>query len=404
MMGAGEPAEQAAPLRGIKVIEFTHMVMGPTAGVILGDLGADVIKVEPLKGDNTRRLTGSGAGYFPMYNRNKRSIALDLKNEKGREVALQLIQSADIVLENFRPGTMAKLGLDYDSLKSTHPRLIYCSLKGFLSGPYENRVALDEVTQMMGGLAYMTGLPNRPLRAGSSVIDITGGMFGVIAILSALHERQTTEVGSHITSALFETTAFLVGQHMAQQAVSGEAPPPMSVRQSAWAIYDVFQLDSGERLFVGIGSDALWYRFCEEFELAEWAADDSLSTNAGRVVAREHLLEAITRLFSPMSLQALSDRLDRAGLPFAPINTPGDLFNDPHLTASGGLLPLHLTDGDRAGQQTTLPRLPVEFGLTKPPLHRDVPQAGAHNHEVLSELGLDADAVATLIQDGVISR
>ena len=403
MMGAGEPADQAAPLRGIKVIEFTHMVMGPTAGVILGDLGADVIKVEPLKGDNTRRLTGSGAGYFPMYNRNKRSIALDLKNEKGREIALQLIQSADIVLENFRPGTMAKLGLDYDSLKSMHPRLIYCSLKGFLSGPYENRVALDEVTQMMGGLAYMTGLPERPLRAGSSVIDITGGMFGVIAILSALHERQTTEVGSHITSALFETTAFLVGQHMAQQAGSGEAPPPMSVRQSAWAIYDVFQLDSGERLFVGIVSDSLWYRFCEEFELAEWAADDSLSTNAGRVVAREHLLEAINRLFSPMSLQALSDRLDRAGLPFAPINTPGDLFNDPHLTASGGLLPLHLTDGDRAGQQTTLPRLPVEFGLTKPPLHRDVPQAGAHNHEVLSELGLDADAVATLIQDSVIS-
>ena len=403
MMGAGEPADQAAPLRGIKVIEFTHMVMGPTAGVILGDLGADVIKVEPLKGDNTRRLTGSGAGYFPMYNRNKRSIALDLKNEKGREIALQLIQSADIVLENFRPGTMAKLGLDYDSLKSMHPRLIYCSLKGFLSGPYENRVALDEVTQMMGGLAYMTGLPERPLRAGSSVIDITGGMFGVIAILSALHERQTTEVGSHITSALFETTAFLVGQHMAQQAVSGEAPPPMSVRQSAWAMHDVFQLDSGERLFVGIVSDSLWYRFCEEFELAEWAADDSLSTNAGRVVAREHLLEAINRLFSPMSLQALSDRLDRAGLPFAPINTPGDLFNDPHLTASGGLLPLHLTDGDRAGQQTTLPRLPVEFGLTKPPLHRDVPQAGAHNHEVLSELGLDADAVATLIQDGVIS-
>ena len=403
MMGAGEPADQAAPLRGIKVIEFTHMVMGPTAGVILGDLGADVIKVEPLKGDNTRRLTGSGAGYFPMYNRNKRSIALDLKNEKGREIALQLIQSADIVLENFRPGTMAKLGLDYDSLKSMHPRLIYCSLKGFLSGPYENRVALDEVTQMMGGLAYMTGLPERPLRAGSSVIDITGGMFGVIAILSALHERQTTEVGSHITSALFETTASLVGQHMAQQAVSGEAPPPMSVRQSAWAMHDVFQLDSGERLFVGIVSDSLWYRFCEEFELAEWAADDSLSTNAGRVVAREHLLEAINRLFSPMSLQALSDRLDRAGLPFAPINTPGDLFNDPHLTASGGLLPLHLTDGDRAGQQTTLPRLPVEFGLTKPPLHRDVPQAGAHNHEVLSELGLDADAVATLIQDGVIS-
>lgn len=404
MTGAGESAAQAAPLRGIKVIEFTHMVMGPTAGVILGDLGADVIKVEPLKGDNTRRLTGSGAGYFPMYNRNKRSIALDLKHPKGRDVALQLIQSADIVLENFRPGTMANLGLDYDSLRRAHPGLIYCSLKGFLSGPYENRVALDEVTQMMGGLAYMTGLPDRPLRAGSSVIDITGGMFGVIAILSALHQREATGAGSHVTSALFETTAFLVGQHMAQQAVSGEAPPPMSVRQSAWAIYDIFHLDSGDRLFVGIVSDSLWLRFCEEFGLTEWAADESLSTNAGRVAAREQLLAAINRLFSPMDIASLSERLDRAGLPFSPINTPGDLFTDPHLTASGGLLPVHLTDGDRAGEATALPRLPVEFGQTKPPLHKDVPHAGAHNREVLSELGLDSETIAALISEGVLSN
>ena len=208
MTGGEETHAQCAPLKGIKVIEFTHMVMGPTAGVILGDLGADVIKVEPLNGDNTRRLQGSGAGYFPMYNRNKRSIALDLKNPEGRKVALDLIHSADIVLENFRPGTMANLGLDYDTLEPSHPALIYCSLKGFLSGPYEHRVALDEVTQMMGGLAYMTGLPDQPMRAGSSVIDITGGMFGVIAILSALHQRQASGKGVHVTSALFETTAF----------------------------------------------------------------------------------------------------------------------------------------------------------------------------------------------------
>ena len=404
MTEAGQPVAQEAPLRGIKVIEFTHMVMGPTAGVILGDLGADVIKVEPVKGDNTRRLSGSGAGYFPMYNRNKRSLALDLKHPKGRELALQLVQSADIVLENFRPGTMANLGLDYDSLKSGNPGLIYCSMKGFLSGPYENRVALDEVTQMMGGLAYMTGLPDRPLRAGSSVIDITGGMFGVIAVLSALHHRQTTGEGSHVTSALFETTAFLVGQHMAQQAVSGEPPPPMSVRQSAWAVYDIFDLDSGEKLFVGIVSDSIWRRFCEEFALEDWAADDSLATNAGRVAARDKLLTGIQQLFSPMDLTTLSERLDRAGLPFSPINTPGDLFNDPHLAASGGLLPLHLTDGERAGEATALPRLPIEFGFTKPPLHRDLPRAGAHNHEVLSELGLDTDTIDALIEDGVLSN
>lgn len=395
--------EQAAPLRGVKVVEFTHMVMGPTAGVILGDLGADVIKVEPLAGDNTRRLKGSGAGYFPMYNRNKRSIALDLKSPRGQSIALQLIQSADIVLENFRTGTMAKLGLDYETLQSDHPGLIYCSLKGFLSGPYENRVALDEVTQMMGGLAYMTGLPDRPLRAGSSVIDITGGMFGVIAILSALHRRRETGEGSHVTSALFETTAFLVGQHMAQQAVSGEAPPPMSVRQSAWAVYDIFELESGERLFVGIVSDTLWQRFCGEFNLSEWAADASLATNAGRVEKRERLITAIRALFAPMSLEGLSERLDRAGLPFSPINTPGDLFNDPHLTASGGLMPVHLTDGDHAGQAATLPRLPVEFDNHKPPLHRDLPGAGAHNYEVLQELGLDDETIADLARDGIVS-
>ena len=395
--------EQAAPLRGVKVVEFTHMVMGPTAGVILGDLGADVIKVEPLAGDNTRRLKGSGAGYFPMYNRNKRSIALDLKSPRGQSIALQLIQSADIVLENFRTGTMAKLGLDYETLQSDHPGLIYCSLKGFLSGPYENRVALDEVTQMMGGLAYMTGLPDRPLRAGSSVIDITGGMFGVIAILSALHRRRETGEGSHVTSALFETTAFLVGQHMAQQAVSGEAPPPMSVRQSAWAVYDIFELESGERLFVGIVSDTLWQRFCGEFNLSEWAADASLATNAGRVEKRERLKTAIRALFAPMSLEGLSERLDRAGLPFSPINTPGDLFNDPHLTASGGLMPVHLTDGDHAGQAATLPRLPVEFDNHKPPLHRDLPGAGAHNYEVLQELGLDDETIADLARDGIVS-
>ena len=404
MTGSRGAEEQLAPLRGIKVIEFTHMVMGPTAGVILGDLGADVIKVEPLKGDNTRRLKGSGAGYFPMYNRNKRSITLDLKHPEGQNVALKLIQSADIVLENFRTGTMAKLGLDYKSLAPANPGLIYCSLKGFLSGPYENRVALDEVTQMMGGLAYMTGLPDRPLRAGSSVIDITGGMFGVIAILSALHQRRETGQGSHVTSALFETTAFLVGQHMAQQAVSGEPPPPMSVRQSAWAVYDIFELNSGERLFVGIVSDTLWQRFCAEFSLADWAADESLSSNAGRVAERDRLLPAIRELFAPMTLASLSERLDRAGLPFSPINTPGDLFEDPHLTASGGLLPIHLTDGDHAGLQTTLPRLPVEFGDKKPPLHRDLPRAGAHSAEVLRELGFSDDDIDRLAATGAVGN
>jgi crotonobetainyl-CoA:carnitine CoA-transferase CaiB-like acyl-CoA transferase len=282
--------DSALPLAGIKVVEFTHMVMGPAAGVILADLGADVVKIEPLKGDNTRRLKGSGGGYFSMYNRNKASLCLDLKSEQGLALAQDIIAASDVMIENFRPGAMDKLGLGYEAMRQRNAGLVYCSLKGFLSGPYAHRTALDEVTQMMGGLAYMTGLPDRPMRAGSSVIDITGGMFGVIGILAALEARHSSGKGRHVTSSLFETTAFMVGQHIAQQGVLGEEPPPMSVRRSAWSVYDIFESATGERVFVGVVSDSLWQRFCEEFDLADLAADAGYSTNNERVARRDTLI------------------------------------------------------------------------------------------------------------------
>ena len=274
-----------APLSGLRVVEFTHMVMGPAVGAILVELGAEVIKVEPVGGDATRQLLGSGAGYFSMYNRNKKSVCLDLKNPRGLAIARRLAASADIVVENFRAGTMDKLGLGYDSLAAENPRLIYCSEKGFLSGPYEHRTALDEVAQMMGGLAYMTGPPGRPLRAGTSVIDVTGGMFGVIGILAALEQRHRTGRGQKVASSLFETTVYLVGQHMAQKAVTGQAARPMPVRISAWAIYDVFETRDGEQVFVGVVSDSLWEKFCAAFELRELGANprlqDELAACAG---------------------------------------------------------------------------------------------------------------------------
>ena len=268
------------PLQGIKVVEFTHMVMGPTVGLILADLGAEVVKIEPLNGDKTRHLEGSGAGYFPMYNRNKKSVCVDLKSEKGRQFARRLVKKSDVVIENFRLGAMDKLGFGYEQLSAFNPRLIYCSLKGFLPGPYGSRTALDEVAQMIGVLAYMTGLPGKPMRAGSSVIDITGGMFGVIGILAAVERRHKTGLGGIVTSALFETTVFMMGQHMAQQAVSGEAPMPMSQRQSAWSIYDVFRSKEGESVFIGVVSDTLWVKFCEVFELDTFAADAALASNS----------------------------------------------------------------------------------------------------------------------------
>lgn len=384
------------PLEDLKVVEFTHMVMGPATGVVLADLGAVVTKIEPIEGDKTRRLKGSGAGYFPMYNRNKRSVCIDLKSAEGKEVALNLIREADVLIENFRPGAMEKLGFGYAAMSQLNPRLIYCSLKGFLTGPYENRTALDEVTQMMGGLAYMTGLPDKPMRAGSSVIDITGGMFGVIGILSALHERHTSGKGRHVTSSLFETTAYFVGQHMAQEVVLGEAPPPMSVRRSAWSIYEIFNCKNDERVFVGVVSDTLWKHFCKEFELHEFAADSSLDKNNDRVKQKDRIIPVIKELFSGLDKQTLMDRLERAGIPFAPINTPSDLFNDPHLN-SGGLLPVTTPQGI-----ANLPSLPIELDGKRTVLHHDLPKEGEDTIRVLKDAGYSDKQIAELIDLKVV--
>lgn len=385
------------PLKDLKVVEFTHMVMGPTAGVILADLGADVTKIEPLNGDNTRRLKGSGAGYFPMYNRNKKSLCIDLKSDQGKEVVLKLISEADILIENFRPGAMDKLGFGYETLNKINPRLIYCSLKGFLKGPYEHRTALDEVTQMMGGLAYMTGLPDKPMRAGSSVIDITGGMFGVIGILTAIHERHLTGVGKLVTSSLYETTAFMVGQHMAQQAVSGVEPPPMSIRSSAWSVYDIFLSKDGEKVFVGVVSDSLWRNFCKEFELTKFSEDRSLDSNNERVKRRDEILPTIESLFASMDKQTLMDRLDRAGVPFAPINKPADLFDDPHLN-QGGLIEVTLANNTK----TKLPALPLEMNGQRPELYHDLPTEGEDSASVLQAAGIDADTIEKLKAESII--
>ena len=375
----------ALPLSGLTVVEFTHMVMGPSIGVILADLGADVLKVEPEGGDQTRRLLGSGAGYFPMFNRNKRSICLDLKSKTGLADARKLAEGADILVENFRPGTLNRLGLGYASFKTSNPGLIYCSAKGFLAGPYENRTALDEVTQMMGGLAYMTGPPGRPLRAGTSVVDISGGMFGVIGILAALERRHRTGKGAEIKCALFETTAFLVGQHMAQKVVTGQAARPMPVRVSAWAIYDVFETkNEGEQLFVGVVSDSQWAAFCRAFGLDDLGSTPGYAANNQRVLARDIILPRIRALFAGYTREQLVTELAALGLPFAPIARPEDLFDDPHLTASGGLLPVAIPGGALA----YLPALPLEIDGERPGVRRGVPAAGAHQAEIRQAHGL----------------
>ena len=391
-------SDNQALLAGIKVVEFTHMVMGPTVGAILAELGADVIKVEPIGGDATRRLLGSGAGYFPMYNRGKKSICLDLKAADGLAVAKKLAASADVVVENFRPGAMDRLGLGADALRAENPRLIYCSEKGFLPGPYEERTALDEVAQMMGGLAYMTGPPGRPLRAGASVIDVTGGMFGVIGVLAALERRHRTGEGASVQSALFETTAYLVGQHMAQKAVTGKPAAPMPARVSAWAIYDVFETADDDQVFVGVVTDALWAKFCALFGLDALWADESLRANNARVLARDRVLPVVRAELKKFSKAELIARLDGSGLPFAPIGKPEELFDDPHLLAGGGLAPVTLDDG----RETRLPVLPIAVDGQRTGGAAVLPKAGDDSRAVLAGLGLDEREIEALLASGAV--
>jgi crotonobetainyl-CoA:carnitine CoA-transferase CaiB-like acyl-CoA transferase len=385
------------PLAGIRVVEFTHMVMGPTCGMVLADLGAEVIKVEPIEGDRTRHLLGAGAGFFPMFNRNKKSIALDLRNPQGLEAALRLCVGADVVAQNFRPGTMDKYGLGWAALSRLNSRLVYVNHTGFLPGPYEHRTALDEVVQMMGGLAYMTGRPGDPLRAGTSVNDIMGGMFGAIGAMAALMQRAQTGQGQEVNSALFENNVFLVGQHMLQYAITGQAAAPMPERISAWALYDVFTVKDGEQIFLAAVSDAQWGVFCDALGFDDLKADPALRTNNDRVRLRPTLLAELRSRLAGRPAAELSAIFEARGLPFAPITRPEDLYDDPHLKATGGLADIRLPDGERAGEvaQTTL--FPITLGGERLGVRLDPPTLGEHTRELLIELGY-ADAQIAAMQ------
>ncbi len=395
--------QKMLPYAGIRIVEFTHMVMGPTCGMVLSDLGAEVIKVEPIDGDKTRDLVGSGAGFFPMFNRNKKSIAVDMKSAEGIELVKKLITTADVVSENFKPQTMSKLGLDYATLKKTNPRLIYVSHKGFLPGPYDHRTALDEVVQMMGGLAYMTGPEDRPLRAGSSVNDIMGGVFGAIGVMAALRQRDITGEGQEIQSSLFENNVFLVGQHMMQYAVTGKPAKPMPSRISAWAIYDVFELGNGEKVFLAVVTDTQWKIFCDVFGFSDLFDDPSLKLNNQRVAARPTLIPEIKKRISGYSAAQISAIFEEHGLPFAPITKPEELFNDPHLIATGGLVPITLTDGPRAGDQTAAPLLPIMMNGQRLGVRLNPPKSGEQTKEILAELGYSEGEIKNLLSKGSVA-
>ena len=389
-------SDKKLPLEGLRVVEFTHMVMGPTCGMVLADMGAEVIKVEPIEGDRTRHLLGSGAGFFPMFNRNKKSIQINLQSPEGAEMARKLCATADVVAENFKPGSMAKYGLDYASLSAHNPKIIYASLKGFLPGPYDHRTALDEVVQMMGGLAYMTGRPGDPLRAGTSVNDIMGGMFGAIGVLGALIQRGITGRGQEVQSALFENNVFLVGQHMLQYAITGKAAEPMPNRISAWAVYDVFTVKNGAQIFLAAVSDAQWATFCDVLGFADLKADARYSDNNARVSMRTELLPELRRRLEAFTAAELTAIFEKAGLPFAPIVKPEELFDDPHLNATGGLADVRLTDGPKAGQTARAALFPFTMDGQRLGVRYQPPHQGENTDELLQGLGLNAAEIERL--------
>lgn len=397
---SSQSPETDLPLAGLRVLDFGHTVMGPTCGVVLADLGAEVIRIEPPAGDRTRRLGGFGTGFFGAFNRNKTSLALDLKQAEGRAVLLKLVATADILLENFAPDTMERLGLGYEDLRAINPRLIYCALKGYLPGPYEKLPALDEVVQMQGGLAYMTGLPGRPMRAGTSVVDIMGGVFGVVGILAALRQREQTGQGQKVQSALFESLAFLVGQHMAAGAIAGQRVPPMTARRITWAVYDVFQAQDGQ-VFVGVTSDQHWQRLCAAFSLPEALAQDPdlAASNGQRVAGRDRIMPELERIFSGLPVATVLERCRAAFIPCAPVAHPEDLFTDPHLLAGGVMGETALTDTVRA----LLPMTPLNLGGAAITLRRQPPRIGEGGAAILAGLGYAPAEIGRMLESGILA-
>ncbi len=394
-----ESVNSQLPLYGIRVLELGHTVMGPTCGMVLADMGADVYKVERTgKGDETRSLKGFGAGFFTYFNRNKKSIAINLKSEKGKALLLDLVERVDVLIENFGPGTVDRLGIGYEMCKKRNSSLIYCSLKGFMPGPYEKRPALDEVVQMMGGLAYMTGPSGRPLRAGASVTDILGGTYGAVGILAALYRRRITGKGTLVQASLFEAVAFLVGQHMAVAAITGQAPPPMPERGRTWSVYDLFTTADAQQIFIGITSERHWQRMCVTFEFSDWQSDERLASNQSRIDERHWFLRELQKRLGVLTKDELIQLAEKADIPYAQVNRPEDLLTDLHLTDSGGLADTQLPEGGLA----KLPKIPLRLDEKSFELRHHPPRIGQGGNELLKQCGITNKDIKELSDKNII--
>lgn len=379
-------SEGFKPLEGIRVVEMSHMIMGPSCGMFLGFLGAEVIKIEPPEGDKTRNLTGMGRGFFPTFNRGKKSVTLDLKSEQGRSALDGLLKTADVFVENFRDESLAGMGFAPDVVRMKYPQLIVASCKGFLHGPYENRTAMDEVVQMMTGMAYMTGPTGRPLRIGSSANDIMGGLFGAFSVLGALLQRGKDGAGRAIRIGLFENCLLLVAQHMVQFDIEGREAPPMPEREFSWPVYDIFETREGRQIFIGAVTEGQWATLCDILGLGELRDDPRLQKRMDQINARDWTIPIFANAVAACGFEELIAAFEPAGIPFSPIHRPAEMYDDPHVNRPGGLLTSRLPEG----ATYRAPGFPFEVdGQAPVPFGLDIPEIGGDTRSVLATLGLE---------------
>ncbi|HLB12288.1 MAG TPA: CoA transferase [Dehalococcoidia bacterium] len=394
----------SAPLEGIRIVDLTRAMAGPYCSMMLADMGAEVIKVEvPGKGDESRSwgppFQGGESAYFLSINRNKRSITLDLKKEPGREVLSLLLRRADVLLENFSPGTMARLGFSYDRVKDLNPRIVYCSISGFgQSGPQSHLPAYDQILQGMGGLMSITG-PDEgpPIKVGVAIADIAAGIFGAFATLAALYHRQQTGVGQWVDTSLLDSQVALLSFQAGRYFATGEAPGCAGNHHPLLAPSGAFRTGDGY-VCVAAGNDKLWQCLCRAMAYLDLLDDPRFGTNPDRVANRDALVAALEERFSALSTQEIVKRLEAEGIPAGPIRNLHQVFSDPQVLHLG----LKQTVQHPTAGEIAVTGIPYRFSASPAQIRRPPPLLGEHTEEVLQELGLGKEEVSRLREEGVI--
>ena len=393
-----------SPLDGIKVLDLTRVLAGPYATMLLGDLGAEVIKIEqPGTGDESRNFGPFKNGfslYFMSVNRGKRSVTLNLKTERGLAIFKQLLAQTDILVENFRPGIMKNLGLDYETLKADHPSLIYAACSGFgQTGPYTQQGAYDMIIQGMGGIISITGEPEGPpVRVGTSISDITAALFTTIGILSALHHRNQTGRGQFVDVAMLDSLVAVLENAVVRYFATGEAPKPLGARHPAITPFEAFASADGY-VIIALGNDVLWSKFCEHVDRKELISDERFQTNADRTENHSELFPILSEIMSQRTTDDWIDALGNIGVPCGPINTMDKVVSHPQVQAREMITRVaHQITGE-----VEVPGVPIKLSETPGNVDAPAPSLGEHTTEILtSVLKMSPDEVAKLKQDGVI--